>query len=201
MSEKIDLNKVDLQVIDDPNLASTNFYWVYKIGDEYFNLQTTVRATLTPGQLAAHFAMVASAVTICLGHGGKSKQVGRGADISTTVITTPATEAIAEGEPVSDVAAKAAALGAKGMFDAEWIEVEVKGKKTYFKIGGGRYVQFGVRVWDEVLQEAGISPDTVIKASETADDSHMKMQKHYRAYYDVNDKNNPAKIVLLEKLS
>lgn len=190
----------DLQHIDNPDLASTNFYWLYELGGQRFNLQTTIRATLTPGQIAAHFSSVVGALTICLGHGGVAKQVGKG-DQQSANIETEATKAIANGEPVSGMAAMAAERGAQGLFDSEWIEVEIKSNKPYFKIGGGRYSRYGVRVWDEVLQEAGVDPARVLEASQESTEPHMKMQKHYRAYYSTNDKGSPDKIVLLEKLT
>lgn len=39
------------------------------------------------------------------------------------------------------------------------IEVENKSGKLYYKLKGGKYEKFGVRVWPEVLKAAGVNPD------------------------------------------
>lgn len=41
-------------------------------------------------------------------------------------------------------------------FTTESIVVEIKSGKPYYKIRGGRYTEFGVRVWPEVLRPHGI---------------------------------------------
>lgn len=41
-------------------------------------------------------------------------------------------------------------------FPAQFIALEVKDGKAYYKIKGGNYTKHGVRVWEEVLVNAGI---------------------------------------------
>jgi hypothetical protein len=56
--------------------ASTNFYWTFG-REEKFNLQTTVRGALTPGQIKLHLAAVKAALTAAVELGGHAKAVGR----------------------------------------------------------------------------------------------------------------------------
>lgn len=54
-------------------------------------------------------------------------------------------------------------LSPRGIADAleeikvEEIKVEEKGDKRYYKLAGGKYAKWGVRVWDEVLDASGIN--------------------------------------------
>lgn len=41
-------------------------------------------------------------------------------------------------------------------FEGGCIEVEVKGGKRYYKLKGGRFAKYGVRIWPETLADAGI---------------------------------------------
>lgn len=75
-------------------------------------------------------------------------------------------------------------------FKAEVIEKSTKGDKTYFKVKGPKFPEFGVTVWPEVLTEAGFNPDTL---------GGVTNLSGYTATYTLNDKGNPHKVVRLAR--
>jgi len=61
-------------------------------------------------------------------------------------------------------------------FFGDVIEVEQRNGKTFYKIKGGQWEKFGVRVWPEVLKAAGIDPDQLpVGESRLARDCAVEM--------------------------
>lgn len=75
-------------------------------------------------------------------------------------------------------------------FKAENLTKSTEGDKTYYKVKGGKFAQFGVTVWPEVLAEAGFDLDTL---------GGVTPLTGYTAHYILNENGNPAKVVGLER--
>lgn len=74
-------------------------------------------------------------------------------------------------------------------FRAETLTKSTEGDKTYYKVKGGSFEKFGVTIWPEALQAAGFDLDTL---------AGVTSLKGYTAYYVLNDKGKPAKVVGLQ---
>jgi hypothetical protein len=66
------------------------------------------------------------------------------------------------------------------------------GDKVYWKVQGGQFSQYGVTVWPEVLEAAGLSG--VLEHPPQEYDL-----AGYTAYYTLNDEGKPKKVVNLAK--
>jgi hypothetical protein len=64
--------------------------------------------------------------------------------------------------PQQQAAAAGAASGITNRFFGDTIILEMKDGKPYYKIYGGQFSKFGVRVWPETLRAAGVDPDAVL---------------------------------------
>ena len=103
-----------------------------------------------------------------------------------------------EGAPPSEGQPQAAgqptvspAPAASASFEAESLVGEMKDNgRAYWKVKGGKYTEFGVRVWDEVLEEAGF--DLAALQAGTA----YGLQG-FTAHYTTNGNGNPKKITEL----
>lgn len=80
--------------------------------------------------------------------------------------------------------------GQRVMFPADVLTVNASSGKRYFKIKGGRFAKFGVTVWPEVLQAAGIDPDEITKDTPLTG---------YVAHAEVAADGKPSKVVKLVK--
>lgn len=92
-------------------------------------------------------------------------------------------------------AAKPAAPVANGnglTFAAEMLTVSINSGKTYYKVSGGKFKKFGVTVWPETLEAAGIDPNGI--PNEGID------LTGYTAHYVTKDdgSGNPQKVVQLD---
>lgn len=71
-------------------------------------------------------------------------------------------------------------------FIGDEIIVEMKDSKLYYKVIGGQFTKFGVRVWPEVLKAAGLPVE------------NMKGGKRYKlgriCHYSTKDNGNPEKV-------
>lgn len=77
-----------------------------------------------------------------------------------------------------------------GIFAAEELVANVHDGKVYWKVKGGRFKQYGVTIWPEVLEKAGFHPEKM--------DPMATYDIHeFMAHYVVNDKGNPSKIIEL----
>lgn len=86
----------------------------------------------------------------------------------------------------------AAVAGGEPSFPAKTLNGSVVDGKTYWKIKGGKFTQHGVAIWPEALQEAGFDPGQLSPMTVYNLDG-------YTAFYTVNDKGNPHKVVRLSK--
>ena len=76
-------------------------------------------------------------------------------------------------------------------FEAERLVGSTTGDKVYWKVQGGKFSQYGVTIWPEVLEAAGFAADQ--------DPTQEYNLEGYTAYYTLNDKQKPNKIVNLAK--
>lgn len=74
-------------------------------------------------------------------------------------------------------------------FKAENLVKSTEGDKTYYKVKGAQFTQFGVTIWPEALIEAGFDLDTLTGITSLAG---------YTAHYVLNDKGKPAKVIGLQ---
>ena len=99
-----------------------------------------------------------------------------------------ATQAL-ESAPVQ--AAGLANPDATYTFEAERLVGSTTGDKVYWKVQGGKFSQYGVTIWPEVLEAAGFAADQ--------DPGQEYDITGYTAYYTLNEKGNPNKVVNLTK--
>lgn len=181
-----------------PDSASSNFYWTYSLpvsegqAPQVYHIQSTFRGILSPAEVAAHVAMVQAACTIVTGVGGVAKAVGAG---SSTSYASPAQ--VPTREPNSQkMEAQAEAVGlAEGeddVFDVDEVRVEDRNGKKFYKVAGGRWKKYGVTVWDEVLEAAGV------KTAQLEGGKTYKMAG-WRAFVENTPEGKPHKVVRLEK--
>lgn len=189
--------------IENIEQASSNFYWTYDTKAGVFNIQTTVRGILTLDQIKAHIKSELEAIAHVVSLGGQAKQVGRNAYEPTTPLPepTPVEAIIAETmtggnilpikeEPVRvDVEEKPNV----DIFDTKKLVVSINAGKMYFKVKGGRWMPYGVTVWDEVLVSAGI-PVHKLEGKEYD-------LEGYKATAVLKPDGKPQKVIKLEKVS
>jgi len=84
---------------------------------------------------------------------------------------------IADGQPVMS-------------FPAEKMVKSTHKGKTYWKVQGGRFSQFGVTIWPEVLESAGFNVEELDKEDERPLSGLM-------AWYTINEDGKPAKVIKL----
>ena len=77
-------------------------------------------------------------------------------------------------------------------FEAERLVGSTSGDKVYWKVQGGKFSQFGVTIWPEVLEGAGFD-------AEKLDPAEEYNLEGYTAYYTLNDEGKPKKVVTLAK--
>ncbi len=76
-------------------------------------------------------------------------------------------------------------------FLAETMEATVTaGKQPLWKVKGGKFTEYGVTIWPEVLEAAGLGGQDV---------SQVISLVGYIAYYELNENGNPKKVVNLAK--
>lgn len=99
---------------------------------------------------------------------------------------TPANAPAAKPQQAA-VAVKAAPVAVKAggeqSFAAETLVAQEMNGKTYWSVQGGPFAKFGVRVWPEVLAEAGMDVDLL-------DPSTVYDISGFTAYYEENDKGH-----------
>ena len=76
------------------------------------------------------------------------------------------------------------------VFDAELLVGSTSGDKVYWKVQGGQFSQFGVTIWPEILEAAGIGD---------LDPTKTYNLTGYVAYYTLKDNGKPGKVVNLAK--
>ncbi len=81
---------------------------------------------------------------------------------------------------------------AAGMFPAEEMKATIDDGKVYWKIRGGQYRKFGVIVWPEVLEAAGLKDLDPLKPVDLTG---------YMAHYVTKEDGGPQKVVRLERVN
>lgn len=76
-------------------------------------------------------------------------------------------------------------------FNAETLTATVDNGKAYWKVKGGRFQKWGVAIYPEVLEAAGIEADPLQPQSLAG----------WVAHYQTNDKGNPKKVTRLERIN
>jgi len=205
--------------IDNPEQASTNFYWKYLTSAGNFNLQTTIRGTLTYEQIVAHINSALAAASHVTNIGGLAKQVGRDTEEAPSVplpqvsvaqsvpagTALPVVPQVQAPIPQAPVVPQTTAIPqppaaqvqapqqpAELSFISQKLICEIKNNKHYFKITGGRWPKYGVTIWDEVLVAAGINPNLEGQTYDFAG---------YKATYTLKANGDPEKIIKLEKVA
>ena len=74
-------------------------------------------------------------------------------------------------------------------FQAQRLIGESRKGKDYWKVAGGRFAKFGVRVWPEVLEAAGIDVDSL--------DTSQEYELSLTAVY-IEEDGKPVKVISLE---
>jgi hypothetical protein len=182
--------------IDNPEQASTNFFWKYLTETGEFNFQTTIRGILTFEQIQEHIKSALAATAHVSSLGGQAKQVGKQEDKTPEPLPQSTQTIIATPMPVEPVYVppEEQKTDEEFVFDAEELECTTTNNKQYFHVKGGPWKKYGVTVWNEVLARAGISPEQLEGGKTYA-------LVGYKAYYIKKADGNPKKVVRLEKVA
>ena len=180
--------------IDNPEQASTNFYWTYETQSQVFNLQTTIRGILSLEQVQAHIKSALEATAHIHSLGGLAKQVGKNAyetPAATLPVPTPVDVIVTE---MANVPASEGVVSTQSDFyDTEKLLVTLTNGKKYYRVKGGMWMKYGVTVWDEVLVQAGI-PVGKLEGKEYD-------LKGYKATFIRKADGKPDKVTKLEKVA
>jgi hypothetical protein len=183
--------------IENPDQASTNFYWSYETVNGVFNLQTTIRGILTPDQIKAHVksALEANAHIVFLGGTARGKyESSQGATLPTPTPTDAIITETMNADPLWNQSTPAQATETNpNVFDTAKLLVTITNGKKYFKVKGGPWMKYGVTVWDEVLVQAGI-PVGKLEGKEYD-------FINYKAAYSLRADGKPEKVIKLEKVA
>jgi hypothetical protein len=77
-------------------------------------------------------------------------------------------------------------------FEADELTVSINSGKTYYKVMGGRFKKFGVTIWPEALQDAGIDVDEIGV-------NGLDLSGFTAYYIEKEDGSGPQKVVRLEQ--
>jgi hypothetical protein len=175
--------------IDNPEQASTNFYWTYETQSQVFNLQTTIRGILSFDQIQAHIKSALEATAHIHSLGGQAKQVGRNAYETPAPLPEPiVTEMV--NKPAEE---KGVVKTQSDIYDTEKLLVTITNGKKYYRVKGGMWMKYGVTIWDEVLVKAGI-PTGKLEGKEYD-------LKGYKATFIRKADGKPDKVTILEKVA
>jgi hypothetical protein len=198
MTETITGKTVDAS-IENPEQASTNFYWLYTTKDQTFNLQTTIRGVLDFEQIKAHVNSALGAIAFINEIGGQAKDLRNKYD-TTPAATLPQPTAVEtiiaevqKADPIFNQGAHDITQNVVESFDTEKLAVTISNGKKYFKVKGGMWSKYGVTVWDEVLVAAGI-PVGKLEAQEYN-------LVGYKATFTRKADGKPEKVTQLEKVA
>ena len=190
--------------IENPDQASTNYYWSYETVNGIFNLQTTIRGILSPEQIHAHIKSVLEANAHIISLGGVARGAGRDGNPNASEMPkpTPVDQIITDAvnadpmwnqpEAPSATSTSSTAEPSDDTFITELLVCNISDGKKFFKIKGGKWSRWGVTAWDEVLTAAGI-PVGKLEGKE------YKLEG-YRATFIRKEDGNPKKVVKLEKI-
>jgi len=190
--------------IENPDQASTNYYWSYETVNGIFNFQTTIRGILTPEQIHAHIKSALESNAHIISLGGVARGAGRDGNPNASDMPkpTPVDQIITDAvnadpmwnqpEAPSATSTSSTAEPSDDTFITELLVCNISDGKKFFKIKGGKWSRWGVTAWDEVLTAAGI-PVGKLEGKE------YKLEG-YRATFIRKEDGNPKKVVKLEKI-
>jgi hypothetical protein len=192
MTDAITGKTVDAH-IENPDQASTNFYWSFETVNGVFNLQTTIRGVLTLDQIKAHVksALEANAHIVFLGGTARGKSDGSPSAI--LPVPTPVDVIVTEAVNADPVLSQPQSSQASNVFETSKLLVTITNGKKYCKVKGGPWVKYGVTCWDEVLVAAGI-PVGKLEGKEYD-------LAGYKATVILKADGKPEKVIKLEKVS
>jgi len=199
MTDAITGKTVDAH-IENPDQASTNYYWSYETVNGIFNFQTTIRGILTPEQIHAHIKSALESNAHIISLGGVARGAGRDGNPNASEMPKPTpvdqiiTDAV-NADPMwnQPEAPSATSEPSDDTFITELLVCNISDGKKFFKIKGGKWSRWGVTAWDEVLTAAGI-PVGKLEGKE------YKLEG-YRATFIRKDDGNPKKVIKLEKIA
>lgn len=212
MTDKTNAGKPVDAKMDDPEQASTNFYWTRETTLGVFNFQTTIRGILTPEQIQAHLASAMSAAQGIMEYNGLAKDLqNKYSAPATKLPETPSTplpsatapenfpqpsnslptDVLPPTAPTPSEQAKEAPK--EETFPTEKLAVTISNNKKYFKVKGGPWAKYGVTVWDEVLVRAGIPVQKL--------DAKEYDLPGYIATFIRKADGKPDKVIKLEKVA
>lgn len=202
MTDKTDAGKTVDAKIENPEQASTNFYWTLQDEKGVFNLQTTIRGVLSADQIALHLNSAIMATKHVTARGGVAKDLRDKYSAPAAKLPEVPTATLPEPTPVDTIIATVAqndptlnppAPATAETFPTEKLAVTISNNKKYFKIKGGPWAKYGVTVWDEVLVAAGI-PVGKLEAKE------FNLPNYIATYVRKAD-GKPDKVIKLEKVA
>jgi hypothetical protein len=181
--------------IENPDQASTNFYWSFETVNGVFSFQTTIRGVLNPDQIQAHIksAFEANAYIVSLGgtaRAGTKNETPAAPLPEPTPVDAIITEATKLSLPTEE---KGVVKTQSDIYDTEKLLVTITNGKKYYRVKGGMWMKYGITVWDEVLVKAGI-PVGKLEGQEYD-------LKGYKATFIRKADGKPDKVTLLEKVA
>ena len=190
--------------IENPDQASTNYYWSYETVNGIFNFQTTIRGILTPEQIHAHIKSALESNAHIISLGGVARGAGRDGNPNASEIpkTTTVDQIIANmgeldpawtPEAVVPSSTESQTSTDDNTFISELLVCTITGGKKYLKVKGGKWLKYGITLWDEVAVAAGI-PVGKLEGKEYA-------LPGYKATFIRKADGNPQKITKLEKVA
>lgn len=104
------------------------------------------------------------------------------------VVSAPSPAVAAQPAPANGGSAKPLDWhGESFSFQASTLEASITNGKTYWKVKGGRFTQYGVTIWPENLAEAGLKPDPLKTTDLTG----------WTAHYITKPDGKPDKVIKL----
>jgi hypothetical protein len=171
------LTEACIQLPEAPVVAFSDF-----ISPNGLRWCVTVRAGLSPA-----LARQAVAQTIDLAKSVETSALKAGWD-------APGNGRKATAAPPPATASMPPVAGGNGngdlTFQAQTLVANISEGNTYWKVKGGKWSQYGVTIWPEVLAAAGFEPDGL-------DPTQPYDLSGYTAQYIINDKGNPQKVTAL----
>jgi hypothetical protein len=196
MTEQTITGKTVVAHIENPDQASTNFYWSFETVNGVFSFQTTIRGVLNPDQIQAHIKSAFEANAYIISLGGTARAGTKNEAPATplpepTPVDTIITEATKLSLPAEET--KGVVKTQNDVYDTEKLLVTITNGKKYYRVKGGMWMKYGVTVWDEVLVKAGI-PVGKLEGQEYD-------LKGYKATFIRKADGKPDKVTNLEKVA
>lgn len=179
--------------MDAERKLSTNFFVRLEVSGNIFDLQTTVRDAPTQAELENHVKAIQGMMILLVEQGGISKNVGTppaGVTSTATVSVLPPAAQDGELPPPAAQGAPQQTDVSELTFVTQKLKVTMSGNTKYFKVTGGKYSKYGVKVWPEVLGK--------VANCDLLDPIDYDFPG-YLATYILDENGKPDKIINLEK--